>query len=61
MRRALHGIGYAINYRIGEFPDDIYNEVLTCFGEKEIIDLTMAIITINSWNRIAVSFRKLPS
>ncbi|KTD01296.1 carboxymuconolactone decarboxylase family protein [Fluoribacter gormanii] len=42
-------------------PDDIYNEVLTCFGEKEIIALTMAIISINSWNRIAVSFRKLPS
>lgn len=42
-------------------PDDIYNEVLTCFSEKEVIDLTMAIITINSWNRLAVSFRKLPS
>ncbi|WP_454783250.1 carboxymuconolactone decarboxylase family protein [Legionella sp. WA2022007384] len=42
-------------------PDELYNEVLTCFSEKELIDLTMAIITINSWNRIAVSFRKLPS
>ncbi|MCE0723239.1 MULTISPECIES: carboxymuconolactone decarboxylase family protein [Legionella] len=42
-------------------PDDIYNEVLTCFSEKELIDLTMAIITINSWNRMAVSFRKSPS
>lgn len=42
-------------------PDDIYKEVLTCFSEKEVIDLTMAIITINSWNRLAVSFRKLPN
>ncbi|AWN73853.1 carboxymuconolactone decarboxylase family protein [Legionella anisa] len=42
-------------------PDDIYNEVLTCFNEKEVIDLTMAIIAINSWNRLAVSFRKSPS
>lgn len=41
-------------------PDDIYNEVLTCFHEKELVDLTMAIIAINSWNRLAVSFRKLP-
>ncbi|CAM2877050.1 putative Carboxymuconolactone decarboxylase [Legionella steigerwaltii] len=42
-------------------PDDIYNQALTCFNEKELIDLTMAIIAINSWNRLSVSFRKLPS
>jgi AhpD family alkylhydroperoxidase len=41
-------------------PDDIYQEVLNYFGEKETVDLTMAIITINSWNRLAVSFRKQP-
>lgn len=42
-------------------PDALYNELLTCFNEKEVIDLTMAIVTINSWNRMAVSFRKSPS
>ncbi|MGM9452321.1 carboxymuconolactone decarboxylase family protein [Legionella bozemanae] len=42
-------------------PDVLYNELLTCFNEKEVIDLTMAIVTINSWNRMAVSFRKSPS
>lgn len=42
-------------------PDDLYQEVLKHFSEKETVDLTMAIITINSWNRIAVSFRKLPA
>ena len=41
-------------------PDDVYQKVLKYFSEKETIDLTMAIITINSWNRLAVSFRKLP-
>jgi AhpD family alkylhydroperoxidase len=41
-------------------PDTIYQEVLKHFSDKEIIELTMAIITINSWNRLAVSFRKLP-
>lgn len=41
-------------------PDDVYQEVLKQFGEKGTVDLTMAIITINSWNRLAVSFRKLP-
>lgn len=39
-------------------PDDIYQEVIKNFNEKETVDLTMAIITINSWNRLAVSFRK---
>ena len=41
-------------------PDNIYNEVLKHFNEKEIIDLIMAIVTINSWNRLAVSFGKRP-
>lgn len=39
-------------------PDNIYQEVCKHFSEKETVDLTMAIITINSWNRLAVSFRK---
>ncbi len=41
-------------------PDDIYQEVLKYFNEKEAVDLTFAIITINGWNRLAVSFRKSP-
>lgn len=39
-------------------PDDVYQQVLQQFDELEIINLTMAIITINSWNRLAVSFKK---
>lgn len=42
-------------------PDNLYQDVLTYFSEKETVNLTMAIITINSWNRLAVSFRKLPT
>lgn len=41
-------------------PENIYQEVRQYFDEKSTVDLTMAIITINSWNRLAVSFRKLP-
>jgi len=41
-------------------PDDIYQDVLKYFNEKETVDLTMAIIAINGWNRLAVSFRKMP-
>ncbi|HVV68232.1 MAG TPA: carboxymuconolactone decarboxylase family protein [Gammaproteobacteria bacterium] len=41
-------------------PDAVYQEVREHFDEKSTIDLTMAVITINSWNRLAISFRKLP-
>ncbi len=40
--------------------DGVYQAVRKHFGEKELIDLTMAIITINSWNRLAISFRTVP-
>jgi AhpD family alkylhydroperoxidase len=41
-------------------PNDVFNQVKEHFSEEELIDLTLAIITINSWNRLAVSFRTLP-
>lgn len=41
-------------------PDDLYQEVRKYFNEKETVDLTFAIITINGWNRLAASFRKSP-
>ncbi len=37
--------------------DDTYAEVSAQFSEKELADLTLAIATINAWNRIAVSTR----
>lgn len=42
-------------------PDDVYQELVKFFNEKETVDLTMAIITINGWNRLSVSFRKAPT
>jgi len=38
-------------------PDATYDEVRTQFTEIEIVNLTMAIIAINAWNRMAISFR----
>ena len=38
-------------------PDDVYAEARKFFSEKELVDLTFAIIAINSWNRLAISFR----
>ncbi len=41
-------------------PDEVYNEARKHFSEKELVDLTLAIIAINSWNRLAISFRTPP-
>lgn len=40
-------------------PDDVYAQARDHFTEKELVDLTLAIIAINSWNRLAISFRTL--
>ncbi len=38
-------------------PDDVYAGARKYFSEKELVDLTFAIIAINAWNRLAISFR----
>ncbi len=38
-------------------PDDVYERVRREFDESEVVALTFAAIVINSWNRLAVSFR----
>ncbi len=40
-------------------PDEVYNQARAHFSEKELVDLTLAVIAINSWNRLAISFRTL--
>ncbi|MGH9328410.1 MAG: carboxymuconolactone decarboxylase family protein [Terriglobia bacterium] len=39
-------------------PDEVYQQARKWFSEKELVDLTMAVIAINGWNRLSVSFRK---
>ena len=41
-------------------PDEDYEQASAQFTPKELVDLTVAICTINSWNRLAVGFRKMP-
>ena len=41
-------------------PDEVYDEVRRHFSEKEIVDLTAAVVAINSWNRAAIAFRATP-
>ena len=41
-------------------PDDVYERARAQFDEKELVDLTLAICTINTHNRLAVAFRRTP-
>ena len=43
-----------------DMPDDLYETVSKYFTEKERVALTMAIIAINGWNRLAIGFRTVP-
>ncbi|GIO33086.1 MULTISPECIES: carboxymuconolactone decarboxylase family protein [Paenibacillus] len=41
-------------------PEDVYAEARKHFDEKEFMELILAINTINSWNRIAISTGMFP-
>jgi AhpD family alkylhydroperoxidase len=41
-------------------PDEVYGEARRHFSEKELVDLTAAVIAINAWNRAAIAFRPTP-
>src|SRR5919202_1441750 len=41
-------------------PDPVFEEARRHFTDAELVSLTMAIIAINGWNRLAVSFRSEP-
>jgi AhpD family alkylhydroperoxidase len=42
-------------------PDAVWEVVRPHFSDAELIELTLLITSINSWNRFAVAFRKMPS
>jgi AhpD family alkylhydroperoxidase len=44
----------------GHVPDFVYTEARKHFNETELVNLTLAIATINTWNRLAISFRSVP-
>lgn len=41
-------------------PDEFFTGLQAHFSEKEIVDLTYVVSTINAWNRIAISLRAVP-
>lgn len=44
----------------GHVPEQLYDEVRSQFSAKELCDLTLAVATINAWNRLSISARLDP-
>ncbi|HEX8730837.1 MAG TPA: carboxymuconolactone decarboxylase family protein [Ktedonobacterales bacterium] len=45
---------------IDHVPDEVFEQVRPHFTEEELVNLTLAIVAINGWNRFAISFRAEP-
>ncbi len=48
--------------RLGDrgVPDSAFEAAAAAFGEKQLVDLTLAIALMNAYNRMAISFRATP-
>ncbi len=42
----------------GHVPDAVYEQAKRQFSEAELVNLTMAVVAINGWNRLSIAFRK---
>jgi AhpD family alkylhydroperoxidase len=40
--------------------DEVYAAARQHFSDEELVNLTLAIITINGWNRLSLTFRTVP-
>lgn len=54
-RAALSWTEVVTNIQNGHAPDAVYDEVRAVFSEVETVNLTLAVATINSWNRMAIA------
>ncbi len=44
----------------GPVSDTLYEEARRHFSERELVDLTLALVAINGWNRLSIAFRTVP-
>jgi AhpD family alkylhydroperoxidase len=56
-RAALQWTESMTNIQQGHVPDAVYNEARAHFAEDELTKLSLAIVLINGWNRLAIAFR----
>ena len=59
-RAALAWAEAVTDIQEGHAPDAVYGEVRAHFSEAETVNLTLAITTINAWNRIAIALGAYP-
>lgn len=59
-RAALAWTEAVTNVQEGHVPDSVYEVVRKSFTDKELVDLTLAITAINSWNRLNIAARTVP-
>jgi AhpD family alkylhydroperoxidase len=59
-RAALAWTEALTSVRDGHVPDAVFQEARAEFSEEELMNLTMAVVAINGWNRIAIAFRAVP-
>jgi AhpD family alkylhydroperoxidase len=59
-RAALAWTEALTKIREGHVSDEVYERVRAHFTEKELADLSLAITSINSWNRLNIAIRTVP-
>jgi AhpD family alkylhydroperoxidase len=59
-RAALEWAEALARISVDQVPDSVYDAVAPHFSEQELVALTFAAVAINSWNRLAISFRAVP-
>lgn len=43
-----------------QVPDNVYDRAKAQFSPEELVNLTLAIAAINTWNRLSIAFRAVP-
>lgn len=59
-RAALRWTDAITLLREGHVPDAVYRKVRRQFSPRELVDLTLGVVAINGWNRLAIGFRTPP-
>jgi AhpD family alkylhydroperoxidase len=56
-RAALEWAEAVTRVSVDHVPDSVYDAVAAHFSDAELVALTFAVVAINGWNRLAISFR----
>lgn len=59
-RAALAWTEAVTDVQKGHVSDEVYESVREVFTEKELADLTLAVVAINGWNRLNIACRTVP-